>query len=138
LASPGFDKSFIIEFNFSIFSYLLQINKNNILFNKAANFMKKTNIQIQYFNGCPNSSEMIYRVKTAIAGIEEEIDYEEVLIETNESAEKMKFRGSPTLLINGKDYEGQPEPIRISLSCRFYPDGLPTVQEIKKRITENQ
>ncbi len=100
--------------------------------------MNKTNIRIQYFNGCPHSSEMIRRVRAAVAGIEDMIDYEEVLVETNESAEKMKFRGSPTLLINGEDYEGLAEPSEISLSCRYYHNGLPTVQEIKKRIKEDQ
>jgi len=105
---------------------------------KAARFMNKTNIQIQYFNGCPNSSEMIRRVRTAISGMEDIVDYEEVLIETNESAENIKFRGSPTLLINGKDYDGLPEPVQISLSCRYYPNGLPSVAEIKKRIIETQ
>jgi hypothetical protein len=65
--------------------------------------------------------------------MEDIIDYEEVLIETNELAENIKFRGSPTLIINGKDYEGLPEPAQISLSCRYYPDGLPSVEEIKKK-----
>lgn len=85
--------------------------------------MKKTKITIQYFRGCPNSSEMISRVKAAIEGREDKVDYEEVLIETAESAEKMKFRGSPTLLINGRDYENLQEPEHISLSCRYYPNG---------------
>jgi hypothetical protein len=100
--------------------------------------MNRTNIKIQYFTGCPNSLEMIHRVKAAILAMEDIVDYEEVLIETNELAEKMKFRGSPTLLINNRDYEEQPEPIQVSLSCRFYPNGLPSVQEIKRRIKEIQ
>lgn len=49
-------------------------------------------IKVQYFNRCPNSSEMIRRVREAIAGMEDRVYYEEILIETNETAEKMKFR----------------------------------------------
>lgn len=96
------------------------------------------NIKIQYFDGCSNSLEMIRRIRAAIVGMEDIVDYEEELIETNESAEKIKFRGSPTLLINGKDYEDLPEPVHILLSCRYYPNGLPSVQEIKRRIMESQ
>lgn len=95
---------------------------------------KKILLQIQHFHGCPNSAEMINRVKEAINGIEDEIEYHEVLIETNELAEKVKFRGSPTLLINGEDIEGREEPRAASLNCRFYPNGLPSVEDIKVKI----
>ncbi len=94
----------------------------------------KIKIDIQYFNGCPNSSEMIHRVKEAIKGSEEKIEYDEVLVESNELAEKLKFRGSPTVLINGKDIEGREEPESAALNCRVYENGLPTVEEIKNKI----
>ena len=94
----------------------------------------KIKIDIQYFNGCPNSSEMIHRVNEAIKGSKEKIEYNEVLVESNELAEKLKFRGSPTLLINGKDFEGREEPESAALNCRVYENGLPNVYEIKKII----
>ncbi len=94
----------------------------------------KIKIEIQYFHGCPNSSEMIHRVKEAIKGSEEKIEYNEVLVESNELAEKLKFRGSPTVLINGEDIEGREEPESASLNCRVYEKGLPEVEEIRKRI----
>ena len=94
----------------------------------------KITVQIQYFQGCPNSTEMIRRVKEAIGGIEDEIKYQEVLVKTNELAEKIKFRGSPTLLINGKDFEEREEPIAASLNCRYYQNGLPTSDDIKEKI----
>ncbi len=94
----------------------------------------KIKIDIQYFNGCSNSSEMIHRVKEAIKGSEEKIEYDEVLVESNELAEKLKFRGSPTVLINGKDIEGREEPESAALNCRVYENGLPTVEEIKNKI----
>jgi len=94
----------------------------------------KIKIEIQYFNGCPNSAEMIYRVKEAIKGREEKIEYNEVLVESNELAEKLKFRGSPTVLINGEDIERREEPKSASLNCKVYENGLPEVEEIRKRI----
>lgn len=90
-------------------------------------------VQVQYFQGCPNSEEMIRRVRKAIDGIKD-IHYEEILIDTPELAQKLKFRGSPTLLIDGEDFEGLPEPKQASLSCRFYPMGLPTIEQIRQSI----
>lgn len=95
---------------------------------------KKISLQIQHFHGCPNSAEMINRVKEAINGIEDKIEYQEILIETNELAEKVKFRGSPTVLINGEDFEGREEPKAASLNCRIYQNGLPSVEDIKLKI----
>jgi hypothetical protein len=94
----------------------------------------KISLQIQHSPGCPNSPEMIRRVKEAISVIEGEIEYQEVLVETNELAEKVKFRGSPTLLINGEDFEGAEEPESASLSCRYYHNGLPSIEDIKGKI----
>ena len=98
------------------------------------NDRKKVKIQIQHFHGCPNSPEMIRRVKEAITGNEENVEYEEILVETNDIAEKAKFRGSPTVLINGVDFEGREEPESASLNCRYYPNGLPEVDDIDRRI----
>ena len=77
---------------------------------------------------------MIRRFKEAIKGSEEKIEYNEVLIESNELAEEIRFRGSPTLLINGKDIEGREEPESASLNCRIYENGLPSVDEIREKI----
>jgi hypothetical protein len=80
---------------------------------------------------------MIKRMKEAIKGSEEKIEYNEVLVESNELAEKLKFRGSPTVLINGEDIEGREAPESASLNCRVYENGLPAVEEIRKRIFDN-
>ena len=98
------------------------------------NNQNKITVQIQYFQGCPNSTEMIRRIKEAISGIENGVGYQEILIETNELAEKIKFRGSPTLLINGEDFEGREEPKEASLNCRYFQNGLPSVEDIKVEI----
>ena len=67
---------------------------------------KKVKITIQHFHGCPNSGRMIQNVLNAIRDLRDKVEYEEILVETNELAQKFKFRGSPTLLINGEDFEG--------------------------------
>jgi hypothetical protein len=97
--------------------------------------LKVINIEIQHFHGCPNSPILIERVKTAIRGFDN-IDYKEVLVDSNEKAEELKFRGSPTLLINGEDFENEPEPDYTALACRYYRNGIPSIEEIEKKILE--
>lgn len=92
-------------------------------------------IEIQHFIGCPNSPILIERVGEAIEGFDN-IDYKEVIVDSNEKAEKLKFRGSPTLLINGEDFDNQPEPENPALACRYYAKGLPDIEDIRKRISK--
>lgn len=95
--------------------------------------MKKTTIEVQHFHGCPNSPVLIERVKEALKGMDK-FDFKEVIVDSNEKAQQVKFRGSPTLLINGEDFENQPEPVESALMCRYYPNGLPGVNDIRQRI----
>jgi len=93
--------------------------------------MSNLKIDVQYFEGCPNSETVLQMVKEFISESEMKIDIEEVLVESQEDAEKYKFRGSPTILINGNDLEGLPESKTPSLSCRYYQNGLPTQKDLE-------
>lgn len=97
--------------------------------------MKNITIEIQHFHGCPNSPILIERVKEAIKEFDN-IQYNEIIIDSNEKAEQYKFRGSPTLLINGIDFEEREEPSSPTLSCRVYQNGLPSVEEIRNYINK--
>jgi len=94
----------------------------------------KLKLEFQYFEGCPNHTKMQNNISEAIKGLEDRIELKKVLVEDEATAKKVKFRGSPTLLINGEDIEGVPNPAEPSLSCRFYVNGIPSSDEIKKRI----
>ena len=92
---------------------------------------KIVNIEVQFFHGCPNSDEAIRRVKSVVSKLDEiKIIYKETIVNDIETAKKTHFRGSPTILINGEDVEGMPENFTPSLSCRYYPKGLPTVKKL--------
>jgi len=96
--------------------------------------MKNIKIELQYFKGCPNSEKAMDMVRRFVAESELQIDYEEILVETQEDAEKYKFRGSPTILINGKDIEDLEESRTPSLSCRYYQNGLPNNENLNNYI----
>ena len=91
-------------------------------------------VTVQHFQGCPNGPKMIENVKNAISGLQDKIDFSEQIIDTPDLAEKHNFRGSPTLLIEGEDIEDMPPPENPDLSCRFYPNGLPSTALIKDTI----
>ncbi len=97
---------------------------------------KNIDLVVQYFHGCPNGPKMIANVKSAIKEFGDDVVYSEKIIDTPELAVIHKFRGSPTLLINGEDFEGMEVPKEISLSCRFYLDGIPSTEKIVERIKD--
>jgi len=97
---------------------------------------KKINITVQHFHGCPNGPKMIANVKHSIKQFGNDVFYSEQIVDTPELARVHKFRGSPTLLINGEDFEGREVPDEISLSCRLYPNGLPSSEEIVVKIKD--
>ncbi len=93
-------------------------------------------LEFQHFEGCPNGPQMLDNVKRAITGLEDKIILKEVFVETDEEAIKRNFRGSPTLLINGEDFEGLPVPKEPKLACRIYLNGIPTPKELRNKILQ--
>jgi len=93
---------------------------------------EKIKIEVQYILECQNSNELMGRVKSAIKNLD--VEYSEQIINSDNVSKTNGFCGSPTLLINGVDYEGLEEVKNIGLSCRYYKDGLPSVDEIKNKI----
>lgn len=91
-------------------------------------------IELLWFSDCPNWQETDARLRQAVplAGVDADV----VLIEvtTPEDAERLQFRGSPTVLVDGRDpFALKSDP--VGLSCRVFrtPGGLrggPTVEQL--------
>ncbi|MGB9664060.1 MAG: DUF2703 domain-containing protein [Ignavibacteria bacterium] len=96
----------------------------------------KVTLEFQYFEGCPNHKKMNDNLLEAIKGLEDKIELKKVLVEDEVTAMQIKFRGSPTLLLNGEDLLGMPAPDEPSLACRYYPKGIPTSEEIRNAIIQ--
>ncbi|MDL1894628.1 DUF2703 domain-containing protein [Sphingobacteriales bacterium CHB3] len=111
--------------------------------------MNKLRIEFQYFEDCPNHKRMKDNLLKAMEGIEDSIELINVLVEDEQTASRVNFRGSPTLLINGEDVENMPAPERPSVACRlpaperpsvacrFYPNGIPSAEAIRSRIEQH-
>ena len=96
-------------------------------------------ITIQYFDGCPHWKLADERVRKALGSRrpgEVELDYE--LIDSPETAERIGFHGSPTILIDGRDpfVTGQ-EP--LGMTCRVFrteqgAQGAPSEAQLRAAI----
>jgi len=98
-------------------------------------------VTIRYFDGCPHWRILYDRLRQVLRedGL---TDVELVLqqVETPEDAERLRFVGSPTILIDGRDPFGGAEE-GFGLSCRVYttPDGLagsPTPDQLRAALRE--
>ena len=91
-------------------------------------------VELLWFSGCPNWQETDGRLREALSLLD--IDATVMLVEvtTPEDAERLRFRGSPTVLVDGGDPFAD-ESAPVGLSCRVFrtPDGLrgaPTVDQL--------
>ena len=90
-------------------------------------------VTVLYFAGCPHWKLAEERVATVAEELGFAVSRREVL--AHEEAERLGFRGSPTILVDGRDLfaEGH-EP--VGLSCRVYetpegPAGAPTIEQLR-------
>ena len=94
-------------------------------------------VEVQYIRECPSVRTMLNNAREAVAKLSFSVEYAEVIIKNKIEAEKCSFRGSPSLLVNGRDLYGVLPSPNKDLSCRYYKDGIPTTFEIKKFIELN-
>lgn len=94
-------------------------------------------IEILYVPNCPNHAVTLERLRGALAGEGLEAHLNEVLVSSAESAQLLKFPGSPTVRVNGRDVEPQEgEGASFGLMCRLYADGggSPSQQSLRDAI----
>ena len=85
-------------------------------------------IAVLYFDGCPNHVPTVARVKQVVADLGLQVGIEEIQVTSLEDAQRLRFFGSPTVLVNGVDIEPSAQGrTTYGLSCRVYRgvSGLP-------------
>ena len=94
-------------------------------------------IDILYFEGCPNHVPTVERVKQIVADMGLAVTVAEVQITTPAEAQQRRCLGSPTVLVNGVDIDHNThQQVRYGLSCRVYPGmaGLPPDDMIRAAL----
>lgn len=91
-------------------------------------------VEVLYVPGCPHRALVTARLQLAIERLAVEAAVRETEVSTREAARVLGMRGSPTVLVNGRDpFAGlDAEP---SLSCRLYRsegriEGAPAVEDL--------
>ena len=93
-------------------------------------------LELLYFDDCPNWRVAAERLDE-VAGARG-VTVERRLVTTEEEAEAARFRGSPTILVDGEDpFAAGDEP--FGLACRVYqtpggPAGSPTPDQIEAAL----
>jgi hypothetical protein len=94
-------------------------------------------IEVLYVPNCPNHAVALERLREILARESLEAHLDEVLVSSTAIAQSLRFPGSPTIRINGRDIEPQEaETASFGLMCRLYADGTgaPSHQRLRDAI----
>jgi hypothetical protein len=99
-------------------------------------------IVIQYFDGCPNWKHLRSTVEMLMSELDIDAVIELQPVETPEDAVTLRFRGSPTLLIDGIDPFVE-DDAPFGLSCRVYQtetgvSGEPTYDQLRSVLVQSR
>ena len=83
--------------------------------------MRRPRVEILYFEGCPNHQATHALVERVAAELETDPELALVLVPDQATAAELRFLGSPTVRIDGRDIEpGAEERRDYFVSCRVY------------------
>ncbi len=78
-------------------------------------------IEVLYFEGCPNHQPTVQLVQEVVETLGLSLEVREVEVADSEEAETLRFLGSPSVRVNGRDIEpGADDRTGFALSCRVY------------------
>ena len=97
-------------------------------------------VEILYVADCPSHPAAVALVRDVLAAQGVAAEIAEVLVSDEQAARKLKFPGSPTIRINGRDVAESPENGVFALNCRLYPGsfriGLPPIELVRRAVIE--
>lgn len=96
-------------------------------------------VTIQYFEGCPHWKLADERVRKVIEGLsDDDVTLEYQLIDTPETAERVGFHGSPSILIDSWDPFATCTEA-VGMTCRVFRtedgvQGAPTETQLRRHL----
>lgn len=100
-------------------------------------------VEVLYVAECPSHPAAVQLVKDVLGAQGVRAEIHEVLVTHEGMASELRFYGSPTIRINGRDVAAEPQRAQsFSFSCRFYADSksvcLPPVEMVRRAVIEAQ
>jgi hypothetical protein len=98
-------------------------------------------VEVLYFDGCPTYKTATKVLQSVLAEERVAAEVELVAINSDEEAQLLRFPGSPTVRVDGRDLFPAPEREDWRLGCRIYatPEGLrgsPTAEMLKEALSK--
>lgn len=98
-------------------------------------------VEVLYVAECPSHRAAVRMVKDVLAAEGIATEVHEVLVRDEGMASELKFLGSPTIRVNGRDVAGETRKEQsFALSCRLYSGskqvGLPPAEMIHRAVIE--
>jgi hypothetical protein len=96
-------------------------------------------VELLYFDGCPSYTAAEERLRHVLREQGLKAHIEMVRVQTDEEARRLRFPGSPTIRVDGRDLFPTGERVEGALGCRIYPTpeglaGAPTVGMIERAL----
>lgn len=100
-------------------------------------------VEVLYVAGCPSHRAAVALVREVLDAQGVATQIEEVLVKDGEMARELRFPGSPTIRVDGRDVAGEPQSAKcFALSCRLYTGskqaGLPPAEMIHRAVLETR
>jgi len=98
-------------------------------------------IEVLYWEGCPSHPEALELLHSVLAerGVEASVELREV--RTVAEAQALRFPGSPTIRVDGRDVDASGAETAARLTCRIYhlADGrvspIPSREQLEEALT---
>jgi len=96
-------------------------------------------VELLYVAECPSHPAAVRLVRDVLGAQGVAADIHEVLVADEKMAKELRFCGSPTIRINGRDVAGEAKKSKgFALSCRLYPGsqeiGLPSAEMVRRAV----
>jgi hypothetical protein len=98
-------------------------------------------IELLYWDGCPSYPEALALLRLVLAerGLDVTVELHDV--QTDQEAQRLRFPGSPTIRVDGRDVDVSGAEARPALTCRIYhlADGrispIPSREQLEEALT---
>ena len=85
-------------------------------------------VEVLVVSGCPGTELTVARIREATTALGIEINLRFVIVDDEEHAKALGFRGSPTVRVEGRDVDPDADERPTSITGRLYSTGATTEQ----------
>lgn len=96
-------------------------------------------IEVLFVPRCPNHEPAVESLRNVLRSEAINATIQEIAVTDEAMARSLKFPGSPTVRINGRDVESTPQQ-SYGLACRLYSGGtgVPSVEALQRAVAGAQ